>query len=162
MDRPDLEEPLAAEAGPRRRPRRLLWWIVGSVIVVVLAPLVLFSAYYGLVGLFARCSDAERAALMEFPHYGGTTAEPEASAEGGCFVNPRVGDPPEDVIAYYREQLTTHGWTLEEPDRQEGETSEGAFESGGISARRGVLRWDVIYEAEGGRTITLVVYAFEP
>jgi hypothetical protein len=139
----------------------LLWWVVGSILAVVLAPLVLFSAYYGLVGLFARCSDAERAALMEFRHYGGITAEPEANAEGGCSVNPRVGDPPEDVIAYYREQLTAHGWTLDESDRQVGETSEGAFESGGLSAHRGVLRWDVIYEAEGGRTITLVVYAFE-
>jgi len=139
----------------------LLWWVVGSIVVVVLAPLVVFSAYYGLIGLFARCSDAEKAALMEFRHYGGTTAEPEADAEGGCFVNPRVGDPPEDVMAYYRERLTVHGWTLDESDRQEGETSGVAFETGGISAHRQALRWEMIYEAEGGRTITLVVYASE-
>jgi hypothetical protein len=139
----------------------LLWWVSGSVVAIILAPLILFAAVNGLAGLFAECSDEERAALTEFPHFGGITAEPEASVEGGCFVTPSVGDPPDDVIAYYREQLTEHGWTLEGSDRQEGETSEGAFEVGGITAHRESLFWEVTYEAEEGRTITIVVYVSE-
>jgi hypothetical protein len=97
------------------------------------------------------CSDAERSALGEFSHYGGITAEPEANVEGGCFVDPRVGDPPEDVIAYYRERLTEHEWTLDESERQEGERSEGAFEGGGLTAHRDDLLWNMLYEAETGR-----------
>jgi hypothetical protein len=159
--RPDPEGPYGAGAGRPRRPRRLLWWVLGSVVAVILAPLILFSAVNGLGSLFTGCSDAEIAALTEFPHYGGITAEPDAGAEGGCFVDLPVGDPPDDVIAYYREQLTGHGWTLDEPEQQEGETSEGAFEVGDITAHRNGLRWNVTYEAEGGRTITLVVSVSE-
>jgi hypothetical protein len=160
--RPDREGPSGAVAGRPRKRRRWLWWVIGSVVVVVFAPLILFSAYNGLAGLFVGgCSDAERSALTEFPHYGGITAEPEANGEGLCFVNPPVGDPPDDVIAFYREQLTEHGWTFDESEQQEGETSEGAFEAGSITAHREGLLWDLLYEAEGGRTIALVVYVSE-
>lgn len=159
--RPDREGPYGAEAGRPRRRRRLLWWVLGTVVAIILAPLILFSAVNGLGGLFTGCSDAERAALAEFPHYGGITAEPEANAEGSCYVTPPVGDPPDDVIAYYREQLTEHGWTLDDAERQEGETSEGAFEVGGFTAHREALIWDVTWEAEKGRTITLVVSVSE-
>jgi hypothetical protein len=134
--------------------------VIGSIVVIVFAPVILFSVYNGLASLFVGCSDAERSALREFPHYGGITAEPDGGVEG-CSVNPRVGDPPEDVIAYYREQLTEHGWTLDESERQVGETSEGAFEVGGLTAHRDDLLWNMLYEAEKGRTITLVVYASE-
>jgi hypothetical protein len=135
--------------------------VIGSVVAVILAPVILFSAYNGLAGLFVGgCSDAERSALKEFPHYGGITTEPDGSVQG-CSVNPRVGDPPEDVIAYYREQLTEHGWTLDDPEQQESETSEGAFEGGSITAHREGLFWELLYEAEEGRTITLVVYVSE-
>ena len=128
---------------------------------IVFAPVILFSAVNGLGDLLTGCSDAARAALLEFPHYGGITAEPDESAEGGCYVNPPVGDPPEDVIAHYREELTEHGWTLDESEQQESETSEGAFVAGSITAHREDLFWELLYEAEGGRTITLVVYASE-
>ena len=76
-------------------------------------------------------------------------------------MNPPVGDPPEDVIAYYREQLTGHGWTLDESEQQESETSEGALEAGSLTAHREDLSWELLYEAEEGRTITLVVYVTE-
>ena len=158
--RPDLVGPPGAEPGRPRR-RRWLWWVIGSVVAIVVAPVILFSAVNGLGDLLTGCSDAARAALMEFPHYGGITPEPDESAEGGCYVNPPVGDPPEDVIAYYREQLTEHGWTLDDSEQQEGETSEGAFEVGGITAHREDLFWELLYEAEEGRTITLVVYVTE-
>lgn len=72
-----------------------------------------------------------------------------------------VGDPPDDVIAYYREQLMQHGWTLDDSEQQEGETSEGAFEGGRITAHRDGLSYAVDYEAMGGRTITLVVHVSE-
>ena len=135
---------------------------MGSVVTIVFAPVILFSAYNGLAGLFVGgCSDPERSALKEFPHYGGITPEPEASADGNCFVNPRVGDPPEDVIAYYREQLTEHGWTLDESEQQESETSEGALETGSITAHREALFWELLYEAAEGHTITLVAYVSE-
>jgi hypothetical protein len=140
----------------------LLWWVLGTVVAIILAPLILFSAINGLGALFtAGCSDAERAALTEFPHYGGIIAEPEDNAEGSCYVTPPVGDAPDDVIAYYREQLTEHGWTLDDADRQEGETSEGAYEIGSITAHREGLFWEVTYEAEEGRMITLVVEVSE-
>ena len=160
--RPDLVGPSGAEPGPPRRRKRWLWWVIGSVVAIVFAPVILFSAYNGLAGLFVGgCSDAERSALKEFPHYGGITPEPEANADGNCFVNPRVGDPPEDVIAYYREQLTEHGWTLDESEQQESETSEGALETGSITAHREALFWELLYEAEEGRTITLIAYVSE-
>lgn len=159
--RPDREGPSGAEAGRPRNRRRWLWWAVGSVVVLVFAPLILFSAVNVLASLSAVCSDAERSALTEFPHYGGITAEPEADGEGLCFVLPPVGDPPDDVIAYYREQLKEHGWTFDESEQQEGETSEGPFEVGDITAHRNGLLWNVTYEAEGGRTITLVVSVSE-
>lgn len=160
--RPDLVGPSGAEPGPPRRRKRWLWWVIGSVVAIVFAPVILFSAYNGLAGLFVGgCSDAERSALKEFPHYGGITPEPEANADGNCFVTPRVGDPPEDVIAYYREQLTEHGWTLDESEQQESETSEGAVETGSITAHREALFWELLYEAEEGRTITLIAYVSE-
>lgn len=143
-------------AGRPRKGRPWLWWAVGSVVVLVFAPLILFSAVNLVAGLFAVCSDAERSALTEFPHYGGITAEPEANEEGLCFVLPKVGDPPDDVIAYYRERLTDHGWTLDESEQQ-----EGPFEVGDITAHRDGLLWKVTYEAEEGRTITLVVSVSE-
>lgn len=135
--------------------------MIGSVVAIVFAPVILFSVVNGLGDLLTGCSDAARAALKEFPHYGGITAEPDESEEGGCYVNPPVGDPPEDVIAYYREQLTGHGWTLDESEQQESETSEGPLETGSITAHREGLSWELLYEAEEGRTITLVVYASE-
>jgi hypothetical protein len=159
--RPDREAPYGAEAGRPRRPRRLLWWVVGSVVAIIFAPLILFSAVNGLGSLFTGCSDAERAALTEFPHYGGIVAEPDAGSEGGCFVDLPVGDPPDAVIAYYGEQLTEHGWTLEDSEQQEGETSEGAFEVGRITAHRDGSSYAVDYEAMEGRTITLVVHVSE-
>jgi hypothetical protein len=159
--RPDLVGPPGAEPGRPRRRRRWLWWVIGSVVAIVLTPVILFSAVNGLGDLLTGCSDAARAALLEFPHYGGITAEPDESAEGGCYVNPPVGDPPEDVIAYYREQLTEHGWMLDESEQQESETLEGTLVAGSITAHREDLFWELLYEAEEGRTITLVVYASE-
>ena len=157
--RPDRGGPYGAAGRPRRR-RRLLWWVLGSIVAIVLAPVILFSALNGLGDLLTGCSDAARAALTEFPHYGGITAEPDESAEGGCFVDLPVGDPPDDVIAYYREQLMQHGWTLDDSEQQESETSEGA-ESGSLTAHREDLSWELLYEAEEGRTITLVVHVTE-
>jgi len=99
--RPDLVGPPGAEPGPPRIRKRWLWWVIGSVVAIVFAPVILFSAVNGLGDLLtAGCSDAERAALTKFPHYGGIIAEPEDNAEGSCYVTPPVGDAPDDVIAY--------------------------------------------------------------
>jgi hypothetical protein len=154
----------AAEPGRPRRRRRWLLWVLGAVVAIIFAPLILISAYYGVASLFAGCSDAEEAALAEFPQYGGITAEPSGDVEGGgCRVDLTVDAPPGDVIAYYREQLTEHGWMLEDSALSEGETSEGggAFEAGGLTAHREGLFYSVSYEAVEGRTITLAIHVSE-
>jgi hypothetical protein len=158
----------AAESGRPARRRKWLLWVLGAIVAIILAPFILMFAYYGVASLFAGCSDAEDAALAEFPHYGGITAEPDGDVEGGCRVDLTVDDPPSDVIAYYRDQLTEHGWTLDDSEQPQGDTGEGessegggAFETGGLIAHRDSLFYNVSYEAMEGRTITLAIHVSE-
>jgi hypothetical protein len=168
--RPRLEMTDEVEQRPPARRRKWLKWVLIAIVAVVLAPFALTFAYYGVAILFAGCSDAEEAALAEFPQYGGIHAEPDGDIDGGCRVDLNVDDPPGDVIAYYREQLTGHGWTLDDSGQPQGETAGGeslqggggAFESGDLIAHRDDLFYSVSYEALEGSTITLVIHVSGP
>jgi hypothetical protein len=78
----------------------------------------------------APCDFGERAALTEFPQYGGKAVEEElelggtslwdwllyAGAPGGwgqgCSVPYEPPGPQDEVLAYYERQLSEHGWNV--------------------------------------------------
>lgn len=51
----------------------------------------------------------EKAAFSEFPHYGNIPLQPKNNG-GNCWASFTTPDSPDQVIEYYRQQLTAHGW----------------------------------------------------
>ncbi|MGI8911580.1 MAG: hypothetical protein ACR2JR_13680 [Rubrobacteraceae bacterium] len=76
------------------------------------------------------CDPEERAALAEFPHYGGKEIGDKqlevlpmgGKRKGGCGTfYPAKGASQEQVSAYYEEKLTENGWKVEQtPDETKG------------------------------------------
>jgi hypothetical protein len=60
------------------------------------------------------CSEAVVAALSEFRQYIAESDQP-SSFETSCGFSFTTADPQAKVVAYYRDQLVTHGWTPDEP-----------------------------------------------
>ena len=95
----------------------------------------------------ASCGAEEKAALAEFPHYGGKDLGKDleafplpGKAKGACVAGyPAKGASQEEVSTYYEEKLTGHGW---EVDRSTDET-EGSREG---------LRYVVHYWRNPGST----------
>jgi hypothetical protein len=80
------------------------------LMLIVMLPLL---AGCGLLSAFA-CSAEERAVFAEFPQYGGLQIEPEGHPDmGSCAAFYETSDSPEQVLAYFKDQLKVHGWTLE-------------------------------------------------
>lgn len=92
--------------------------------------------------LFADpCSAGERAALAEFPQYGGRRPPVVGVRDlGSCATSLQVPDGVAPVRAYYVRQLEARGWAVE---------PQGTSESGDgdlVAARRGGYRYSVGYE----------------
>ena len=107
------------------RPRRLAGLLMGFAIVVfVVSPLARFFGIYDVLGF--TCDAREKAALMEFPQYGGKVVGRDIQGPlGGETLNfpPLQAPPPgcelsltarhaspEQVSSYYENKLTEHGW----------------------------------------------------
>jgi hypothetical protein len=68
------------------------------------------------------CGSAEKAALAEFPHYGGKEVGKDlkafplpGKAKGACVTGyPAKGASQEQVSTYYEKKLTEHGWKVKQ------------------------------------------------
>ena len=110
------------------RPRRLVSLLLGFAIVLVVLDLARL--------ILPTCDAQEKATLTEFPQYGGRVTGKDLDMYGdelnwpplqepppGCaleFAIPRAS--PEQVLGYYEERLTEHGWTVKRfPVKREGD-----------------------------------------
>ncbi len=135
--------------------RRIVWVslaVAGGVVLVVGLVVAGLVLPYMVAGMTA-CSEEERAAFKEFPHYGNVEKEPEPFGEsGGCAVFYDTPDSQERVADYYTEQLKAHGWktntrsyettvSLEERDGQR------TFQEVEITAHRDGFSYGVLFES---------------
>jgi hypothetical protein len=138
------------------RPWRLAALLIGFVIALfVVLPLARYSGMLDSLGL--TCDAEEKAALVEFPQYGGKVVGKDIKGPlGGEVVNfPPLQEPPpgcalgfsarhaspKQVSFYYEKQLTEHGWAVKRfpVDR------EGDFEYPHVEGSRDDLRYEVHY-----------------
>ena len=131
--------------------------LVAAAVVFPFAAMVAFEAIDTATG---RCSDGELRVFHEFPQYGGRQLEPEYSGSNGCFVAFTTEDPPERVLAHYREHLTARGWTFDAPPPPV-EAAEGQTEGGGLSASRGRYGYQTLLESPTRDGTSVVVYVIE-
>jgi hypothetical protein len=138
------------------RPWRLAALLVGFAIALfVVLPLVVMPLARHFLGI--TCDAEEKAALMEFPQYGGKVVGKDIKVPlGGEEVNfPPLQEPPpgcslgfsvrhaspKQVSSYYEEKLTEHGWTVKRfPVKK-----EGNFEYPHVDGTREGLRYEVHY-----------------
>lgn len=130
-------------AAQRPRSRMLL-----RVVALASVPLIggLLLAGFVLPGR-SICGEEERTAFTEFPQYSGVEKKPESNSQsGGCAVFYNTSAPPEEVAAYYAEQLDGHGWKVEHQLKAKGDRSE---EEGGtlVTAYRDELIYEAFYES---------------
>ena len=147
------------------RPWRLAMLLVGLAIpLFVVLPL---ARYYGILDAVGLTCDAEeKAALAEFPQYGGRVAGTELPIYGDEVNFPALQEPPpgcmlefaapqaspQQVSAYYEEKLAEHGWKV----RRFPVDREGEFEYPHVEGSRDGLRYDVHYW--GGTEVNVLVY----
>ena len=141
--------------------RKAILIALAVVAAVVVLPLVLAIAVNAVPALLDRggCSEGEIRVFREFPQYGGRRIEPEYSGGAGCSVAFTTEDASEPVRAYYSEQLTARGWTLDPPPPPV-EGAEGESEAGGLNANRGRYGYGVLSESLKDGT-SVVVYVIE-
>ena len=93
------------------------------------------------------CDEEERAALSEFPQYGGVEKGPQANSEsGGCVLFYNTSAPPAEVAAYLAGKLEGHGWKVEHKLKARGDGSD-QFSGTLVTAHRDGLRYDAFYES---------------
>lgn len=138
------------------RPRRLAVLLIGFAIVVLVgSPLARFFGIYDVLGF--TCDAREKAALVEFPQYGGRIVGRDIQGPlGGEVVNfPPLQEPPpgcalgfsvreaspKQVSSYYEKKLAEHGWTVE----RVAVNRKGDFEYPHVDGTRDGLRYQVHY-----------------
>jgi len=90
------------------------------------------------------CSDAERAVLAEFPQAGGAQPPVEANVDtGACAVYYQVTDMPPVLHAYFVDQLTVRGWTVEPQPGGLPVADGGTL----LTAQRGNFTYTIYYES---------------
>ena len=138
------------------RPRRLIVLVMGfAITLLVVLPL---ARYYGLLDSIGFTCDAqEKAALVEFPQYGGRMVGKDIQGPlGGEVVNfPPLQEPPpgcalgfsvrqaspKQVSSYYEKKLAEHGWTV----KRVAVNRKGDFEYPHVDGTRDGLRYEVHY-----------------
>jgi hypothetical protein len=138
------------------RPWRLAVLLIGfAIVVLVVSPLARFFGIYDVLGL--TCDAQEKAALVEFPQYGGRMVGKDIQGPlGGEVVNfPPLQEPPpgcalgfsvrdaspKQVSSYYEKKLAEHGWTVE----RVAVNRKGDFEFPHVDGTRDGLRYEVHY-----------------
>jgi len=128
-----------------QRPRSQMLLRLVAVASVPLIGSLLFAGF--VLSGRSICGEEERAALSEFPQYGGVEKEPGSDPQsGGCALFYNTSAPPEKVAAYFAEQLEEHGWAVEHQLEAKG---DGSDQFGGelVTAYRDGLRYDASYES---------------
>ena len=93
------------------------------------------------------CGEEERAALSEFPQYGGIEKEPGPSSLGeGCAIFYDTSAPPEEVAVYLAGRLEENGWKVEDQLEARGDGSD-RFSGTLVTAYRDGLRYNAVYES---------------
>ncbi len=144
------------------RPRRLAVLLIGfAIVVLVVSPLARFFGIYDVLGF--TCDAREKAALVEFPQYGGKVVgkdiqgplggetlnfPPLQSPPPGCELSLTAkGASPQQVSAYYEKKLTEHGWKAERfpvgPDPQSDEPGDTI--DAHVHGTRGDFHYEVYY-----------------
>jgi len=149
------------------RPRRLAVLLIGfAIVVLVVSPLARFFGIYDVLGF--TCDAREKAALMQFPQYGGKVVgrdirgplggetlnfPPLQSPPPGCeLLLTARGASPQQVSAYYEKKLTEHGW---EAKRFPVDT-KGEFEYAHVDGTRDGFHYEVHYWPVNKRENTYV------
>jgi hypothetical protein len=147
------------------RPRRAVASLIGFAVLVAVVVFVVVPLARPLLGF--TCDAEEKAALVEFPQYGGRVVEKDIEGPlGGEELNfPPLQEPPpgcelgftdrqatsKQVAAYYEKQLTEHGWKVERfpvsPDP--GSEEPGDFIYPRVDGARDGLRYEVHYWPAG-------------
>ena len=83
--------------------------------------------------------------MAGFSQYGGVQLTPRTDEAGGCAMSYTTPDMVEQVTAYFTNQLTAHGWTIE-PQRNRSDFG------GELSARRGGVRYAIFYASNAYNT----------
>jgi signal transduction histidine kinase len=143
------------------RPWRAVASLVGFAVVVAVVMFVVVPLARPLLGF--TCDAEEKAALMEFPQYGGRVVEKDIKGPlGGEVLNfPPLQEPPpgcvlgftdrqataKQVAAYYEKHLTERGWKVERipvsPDPQS--EAPGDFIYPHVDGTRDDLHYEVAY-----------------
>lgn len=110
--------------------------VLRRVALVVAVPIgVVVALLVGVsVPFVSSCSYSERRVLAEFPQYGGKEIGEDiellgtipifgSTMKGGCFAYYKTEASQSQVIAYFQEQLTVHGWKVQ-PVHGEPESGE--------------------------------------
>lgn len=85
----------------------------------------------------APCPDPLQALYDEFPQYGGAQVKPMTTpSPRECRATFRTTDSVQQVLAYYEERLTEHGWTIQRPSHEL---------AAAVTGRRGCFRYHVFY-----------------
>ncbi len=93
------------------------------------------------------CDEEERAALAEFPQYGGVEKDPQADSEsGGCALFYNTSAPPAKVAAYLAGRLEAHGWKVENRLEAKADGSD-QFSGTLVTAHRDGLGYEAVYES---------------
>jgi len=163
-------------ADDRAVARRKKWWLAVPSVALALA---LFGGIRMFDAVAHTCGDAERAAFLEFPQYGGRVIQPGSDIDSGaCVASFQTADHHEDVVGYYETQLEQHGWTTQ--GFEEGAAEGGAEPGGGaglptsvvpsvlptcasssmcsgtLDAARGGFSFSIAFETIGGSTSVVV------
>jgi hypothetical protein len=155
------------------RPRRLAVLFIGFAIVVFgVSPLARFFGIYDFLGF--TCDAREKAALTEFPQYGGKVVGKDIQGPlGGEILNfpPLQAPPPgcelsltarhaspKQVSAYYKKKLTEHGWKARQfPVSPDPESDEpGDTIDAHVGGTREGFHYEVYYSPVNNRENTNV------
>src|SRR5215203_4669184 len=143
------------------RPWRAIVLLIGFALLLGLVSVARYSGVLGPLGF--TCDAREKAALVEFPQYGGRVIGKNIKGPlGGETLNfPPLQEPPpgcqlgftdrqatsKQVAAYYQKQLTKHGWKVKQhpvsPDPQSDEPGDFIYPH--VDGTRNYLRYEVHY-----------------
>ncbi|MBI1970015.1 hypothetical protein HYS48_04945 [Candidatus Woesearchaeota archaeon] len=122
--------------------------------IVSIAAAIIILAFIAVFLNRDFCTKEEKAVFNEFPHYGGIQLTPRASGETGalCGASYTTLDNIQQVMEYYKEQLTAHGWEIQDTiPLYTGEDGVGnKVTSGSISAVRNSNFYYTISFDQGG------------
>ena len=155
------------------RLTRLAVLLIGfAIVVLVVSPLARFFGVYDVLGF--TCDAREKAALMEFPQYGGKVVGRDIRGPlGGETLNfpPLQAPPPgcelsltarhaspEQVAGYYENQLTEHGWRAKQfPVSPDPESDEpGDTIDAHVGGTREGFHYEVYYSPVNNKENTYV------